>query len=681
MQYKYKLFVIFGLTIIVLAAFWQVRTFEFVQYDDDRYVSNNKHILSGFSIKNVIWVFTSVHGGNWHPLTGLSHIMDCQLFGADAGRHHLVNLLIHIVNTLLIFAVLWQMTNALWASAFVAACFGVHPLHVESVAWISERKDVLSTMFWLLTMFAYFRYARMPTISYYILTLILFTLGLMAKPMVVTLPFLFLLLDYWPLERMKLLGTDKNSGSQKHSASDRWKNFLKLILEKIPFFVLSAVFCVITIAVQSSSGAVKDTTRFPVPTRIANAVVSYARYIEKMVWPVNLTFFYPHPGEKIVYWQVFGAFIFLAGITYLIIRESARYKYLLTGWFWYLGTLVPVIGLIQVGGQSMADRYTYIPLVGLFIIAAWGANDILAKWSYKKIVLTLLSLAIIAILTVLTRFQANYWRHSWSLFERAIAVTEGNYIAYDGRGLLYQQKGQYDLAISDFQKALSANPWYAPAYNNLGLVYNNKGGYDLAISCYNKAIEINPKKVQTYNNRGNAYKGKGQLDSAIADYNKAIEMDPEFAEAYYNRGNAYLNKKDFDRAISDYNKSIELKPMNAEAYSNRGLAYLNKGDFDHAISDYNKSIEIDPKYAIAYNNRANAYKIHGNFDLAISDYNKAIEINPKLIGAYLNKAGACEKAGRTAEAIEAYKTFIQHAPSQFHSLTEQARQKIKELEQ
>lgn len=677
------MFVILGLAIAVLAVFWQVHSFEFVQYDDDRYVSNNKHILSGLRVENVIWVFTSVHGGNWHPITGLSHILDCQLFGPNAGRHHLVNLLIHIINTLLIFVIFRQMTGALWASAFVAACFGLHPLHVESVAWISERKDVLSTLFWLLTIAAYFRYVKMPSIGRYLLTLMFFALGLMAKPMVVTLPFVLLLLDYWPLGRLELFGTDKSNNRKKPFAIDKWKNFWKLVLEKVPFFVLSAIFCAITIFVQSGTGAVKDTEQFSLSVRMANAVVSYGRYIGKMIWPAELAFFYPHPHEKIIYWQLFGVFILLVVLTFLVMRESARHKYLLTGWFWYLGTLVPVIGLVQVGGQSMADRYTYIPFVGLFIVVAWGTNELLAKWRYKKPVLLLSSLAVILILAVLARWQVGYWRDSMSLFEHAIRVTEGNYVAYDGRGLVYKRKGQYSLAVSDFKKALAANPRYAAAYGNLGLVCNSTGQYDMAISCYNKAIEINPKKALAYNNRGNAYSGKGRLDLAISDYNKAVEIDPELAEAYYNRGNAYMDKGkgQLDLAIADYDKSIEINPRDAVAYNNRGLAYMSKGDFDHAISDYNKSVEIDPKYAIAYNNRANAYKSNGQFDRAIPDYNKALEINPKLVGAYVNKAGACEKAGRTREAIEAYKAFIQYAPAQHHSLVEQAGQKIKELEQ
>jgi tetratricopeptide (TPR) repeat protein len=504
----------------------------------------------------------------------------------------------------------------------------------------------------------------------------------MAKPMVVTLPFVLLLLDYWPLGRLELFGADKSNNQKRPFAIDKWKNFWKLLLEKVPLFVLSAVCSAVTIVVQSSSGAVKDIEQFSLSVRMANAVVSYARYIGKMIWPADLAVFYPHPHEKIIYWQLFGAFILLVVLTFLVMRESARHKYLLTGWFWYLGTLVPVIGLVQVGGQSMANRYTYIPFVGLFIVVAWGTNELLAKWRYKKPVLALLSLAVILILAVLARSQVGYWRDSMSLFEHAIRVTEGNYVAYDGRGLIYRQKGQYDLAVSDFKKALAANPRYAPAYGNLGLVCNSTGRYDMAISCYNKAIEINPKKALAYSNRGNAYSGKGRLDLAISDYNKAIEIDPEFAEAYYNRGNAYMDKGkgQLDLAISDYDKSIEINPRDAVAYNNRGLAYLSKGNFDHAISDYNKSIEINPKYAIAYNNRANAYKSNGQFDRAVPDYNKALEINPKLVGAYLNKAGACEKAGHTREAIEAYKAFIQYAPAQHQSLVEQARQKIKELE-
>jgi tetratricopeptide (TPR) repeat protein len=665
MRDKYKqLFVILGLAIAVFAVFCQVRSFEFVRYDDDRYVSNNNHILSGLKLRNIAWVFTSEHCDNWHPLTGISHILDCELFGSDAGRHHLVNMIFHIVNTVLIFVVFRRLTSAFWQSAFIAAVFGLHPAHVESVAWISERKDVLSTMFWLLTMAAYFHYIKHATISRYLLTLAIFVMGLMSKPMLVTLPFVLLLLDYWPLNRLEA----KNKGQ-----------IYRLVREKIPFFVFSAVSCVITVVVQSKVGALKNIEQFSLSTRVYNAIVSYVRYIDKMVWPVDLAVFYPYQSVSPL--QVLASLVLLVVVTVLVVRASGRHKYLFTGWFWYLGTLVPVIGLVQVGNQSMADRYTYVPYIGLFIIVAWGANDLTDKLKYRKIVLGALSSAIVLILAVLTWFQVSYWHDSISLFTHAIDVTSGNYLAYNNRGVAYNAAGMFDLAISDYDKVLEIKPKYIEAYNNRGIAYEGKGEYGRAISDFNRALGMNSEYAEAYYNRGNLYaKSKVEANLAISDYSRAIEIKQDFADAYVNRGNVYRDRGQFDLAISDYNKALAMNPGEADVYNNRGNAYEGKGQLDNAISDYDRALEINPKYDEAYYNRATVYQRKGKYDAAVRDYDKALEIDPKYSQAYFNKAVACELAGRKTEAIKAYKAFVRYAPARYHSFAEQARQKIKELE-
>lgn len=668
MREKYeRWFVILGLITAVFAVFWQVRGFEFLNYDDSKYVSDNWHILPGLKLKNVVWVFTSEHCDNWHPLTGLSHILDCEIFGPNPGRHHLVNVMFHIINTILIFVVLERLSGAFRQSAFVAACFALHPAHVESVAWISERKDVLSTMFWFLAMWSYFHYAKNPKPGRYILTLALFAMGLMSKPMLVTLPFVFLLLDYWPLNRLQGSGREE---------------IYRLVREKIPFLVLSAVSCVVTVALQLKTGALKDIERFSLSARVSNAAVSYVRYIGKMIWPVDLAAFYPHPGERATYWQAAGAVVLLAAVTILAVRLSGRYKYLLTGWFWYLGTLVPVIGLVQAGDQGMADRYTYVPYIGLFIIVAWGAGNLSSKLKYGQIVTGVLSSAIILILAVLTWFQAGYWRDSISLFSHAIEVTGGNYLAYNNRGTCYSQdKKRYDLAIADYTKAIEIKPDYAEALSNRGNAFKNKGEYDIAIFDFNRAVEINPNLSQVYNNRGTVYYERGDSDAAIADYNKAVILNPNYFEAYNNRGNAYNQKGLLEQAMADYNKSLAINPMYVDAYSNRGNTYKRMGRFDLAIAEYNKAIAINPRYAEAYGNRGNAYA-QGlqQFDSAVTDYDKAIELNPQLVGTYLNKAIACESTGRRAEAIEAYKNFVRYASVRQGPLVEQVRRKIEEME-
>ena len=385
---KYRIcFIYLALTVTVLAVFWQVRRFEFISYDDNKYVTDNEHILSGLSGNNIKWLFTK-DIGRWHPLAGITHMLDCELFGLHAGRHHLVNLLFHIANTLLLFIVLRQMTGAVWKSAFVGALFAIHPLHVESVAWISQRKDVLSTLFLILTIAAYFRYVKNRSARLVCsCPMLLFALGLMAKPMLITLPFVLLLLDYWPLNRF-----------QRKIAES--KVLLRLIWEKAPFFALSIISTVLTFFIQKSIGAVRTFELIPMTIRLANAVVSYTKYIEKMIWPKHLAVFYPYPENVIPTWMTIVLALLLLAITIWIILIADRYRYLFVGWFWYIGTLAPVIGLIQVGSHAMADRYTYLSLTGLFIIIAWGADDLLQNWRYRKITLGFASVLIIFIFSI-----------------------------------------------------------------------------------------------------------------------------------------------------------------------------------------------------------------------------------------------------------------------------------------
>ncbi len=630
-------FVVSGLAIAILVVFWPVHGFDFLSYDDYGYVVKNEHISTGLTFGNIVWAFTHAHGGNWHPLTGLSHILDCQLFGLNPGCHHLVNLIFHITNTLLLFLILKKITGAFWRSAFVAAVFGLHPAHVESVAWISERKDVLSTLLFLLTIASYVRYVKLRGAGWYLLTVLLFALGLMVKPMLVILPFVLLLLDYWPLNRVEV----------GPALKARWRYFYPLIWEKIPLFVLSAVSSAVAILVQKNTGALASAELIPLTNRIANAVISYGEYIWKLFCPVKLAVFYPYPRSVQPWWQIFAVAVLLLIITIAVIRFSRKYKYLPTGWFWYLGTLLPVIGIMQVGMQSMADRYTYIPFTGLFIILAWGTNDLLSKWKYKKIVLWTLSFSVILFLAVLASLQVGCWKNNMSLFEHALGVTENNFVAHTSRGFAYYEKGQFDLAISDYKKALEINPRYDKAYNNLGRVYHKKGQYDFAIQEFNKALEINPGFFKALNNRALAWYEKGRFDLAIADYTKVLEINPAYDAAYYNRGNAYAR---------------------------------SKGLYDLAIADYDKAIELNPRYALCYLNRGNACCLKGRFDLGILDYNKAIELNPTYPDVHFNKAVACESLGRKSEAVEAYKAFLQYASANFAPQIEKAKQKIKELE-
>ncbi|MHC4220928.1 MAG: tetratricopeptide repeat protein, partial [Planctomycetota bacterium] len=470
------------------AAFEQVRHNDFINFDDPRYVTENAHVKSGLTFKSVIWAFSSGYASNWHPVTWISHMVDYELFGMNASGHHMMNLLFHIVNSLLLFLVLKMMTNSLWPSAFVAASFALHSLHVESVAWISERKDVLSTLFWLLTMAAYVRYDRQRNIKNYLPIMVCLALGLMAKPMLVTLPFVLLLLDYWPLGRLQFMSQNKKSDSL---------NIGYLIAEKIPLFALAAMSSVITFLVQQSGGAVETLQHRPLNIRIGNAIISSLQYIIKMIWPSSLAPLYPHPGVNIVWQHVLIAFIVLAGITAVVIKMSRSRRYLAVGWLWYIGTLVPVIGIVQVGIQSMADRYAYVPLTGIFIMIAWLAAELSAEFRYRKIISGIAAVVVLTALLLCTRMQVRHWKNSISLFEHTLSVTKNNYSIHNNYGGSLCQKGDFETAIIHFKETLRIYPNHPNARYNLGLAFAMVGQNDQAILHLKKAIEQKPNDPYT----------------------------------------------------------------------------------------------------------------------------------------------------------------------------------------
>ena len=587
-------FVYLALVMTTFAVFWQVHTFDFINYDDDKYVSENKHISTGLNWNNTIWVFTNQHVGNWHPLTGLFHILDCQLFDLKPGLHHLVNLLFHIANTILLFIVLRQMTAAIWQSAFVAALFAIHPLHVESVAWISERKDVLSTCFWLLTMTAYFSYIKKPNAARYILALVLFALGLMSKPMLVTLPFVLLLLDHWPLNRME----SKNSGQIFH-----------LVREKIPFFILSVGSSIVTFNVQKSSGAVQQIELLPMMVRVTNAVVSYGKYLLKMIWPTRLAIFYPHPGVEVPKWQILTSVVLLLIITVFVIRLSKKYRYLFVGWFWYVGTLVPVIGLVQVGAQAMADRYAYVPLIGLFIIIAWGANDLLMKWRYRKIILGILAFAVLIVLTICTKSQVRYWQNSLALWEHALQVTENEPSAHYHLAAALAQKGRFEEAAEHCRVALELRKTpNAEILSNMGSIYNNLGRYTEAIEAFVQAIKVDPNHADAYVGLGNTFGKLGRHKEAEQAAKQAIKIEPDLAEAYSILGAAYFSQNDWTDAIEAFRQAIRIQPDYAQAYYSLSLALLQSGDKNSAVKEYEILKTLDPQKANLLLNLLNQQK-------------------------------------------------------------------------
>ncbi|MDH4207117.1 MAG: tetratricopeptide repeat protein, partial [Desulfobacteraceae bacterium] len=491
---------------IILSTYCQLPSHEFLPFDDYGYITKNTHVHEGITWKNIVWAFSSTDFGYWHPLTWMSHMLAFQVFGLKSGMHHLINLLLHISNTLLLFFVLKRMTGALWQSAFVAAVFALHPLNVESVAWVSERKNVLSTFFWMLTILTYVRYTERPGFYRYLIILFVFVLGLMSKPMLVTLPFVLLLLDYWPLCRFTLPQSccDNQKVQKQIQTNSHLSLGLRLVLEKIPLFILSSTCIYLSALSIQRFKIIISTASVPMKLRIANALVSYVRYIIKMIWPQNLAVYYPYP-HALPAWQVIGAFLLLVIVTFLAFRWVRLTPYFTVGWLWYIGTLFPVIGLVQAGlWPAMADRFTYVPLIGLFIVIAWGVPDFVGRWRYRKAGFIAVSTALVPIFMVMTWLQLRHWQNGVTLFTHNVRVTYNNSLAHKELGNALEQQGNLDKAILHYSKALKINPNYAEAHNNLGYILACQKHYKEAIDHYTEAIRIKPSYTEAHNNLGTA---------------------------------------------------------------------------------------------------------------------------------------------------------------------------------
>lgn len=577
------------LIVITFAAFWQVNRHEFVNYDDNVYILENHHVRAGLTVKGVAWAFTSFYASNWHPLTWLSHMLDCELFGLNPKWHHLTNLIFHLANTVLLFLLLNRMTGALWRSAFVGILFALHPLHVESVAWVAERKDVLSTFFWMLTLWAYIRYVEHPGLGKYVITLLLFMAGLMSKPMLVTLPLILLILDYWPLDRLKQLS------SSNTSITPPWFPIsFRLVLEKIPLIVLSATSSAITIFAQQHGNTVMSLEVLPLEMRIANALVSYVTYIWKTIWPVDLAVFYPHPGMHAI-GRIAGSGLLLLCIFIIVGYSSRKHPYLAVGWLWYFITLAPVIGVVQVGAQAMADRYTYIPIIGLFIIIAWGIPDILALWRYKKQILIISTGLVISTVTVLTFFQLQNWKNNFTLFKHALRVTDDNYLAHTNLGAVLVGQGKLDDGITHYNRALEIKPDYALANYNIGVVLDRKGDLQQAISHYEKAIRSRPNYVKAHCNLGVARAREKKYDAAISHFSAALDIEPDIAEAHFNIGRCLAITGKNDKAIIHFTEVVRILPELAQAHYALGIALSRNGRPNQGIRCLENAVKLSPK--------------------------------------------------------------------------------------
>ncbi len=626
---KQKLIVYVVLTVVTLAVFWQVNHYGFINLDDPVYVMENSHIQSGITLDGFRWAFSTTYAEFWHPLTWLSLMFDYQLYGLNAGGYHLTNLILHILSALLLFWLFNRMTGTIWRSAFVAAFFALHPLHVESVAWISERKDVLSVFFWMLTLCLYVYYTEKPVIKRYLPVVFFFACGLMSKPLVVTLPFIMILLDYWPLGRFK---SQRFEGHLTMIVTG--KVLLKSLWEKIPFFVLSAVFSIITLYAQFKP-SVKH-YQFPLDSRLANAPVSFMTYLEKTFVPNHMAVFYPF-SFQLPAWQVWGSVFLLLFISVTVIISMRRLPYLFIGWFWYVITLLPVTGIVQARNFSMADRYTYLPLIGIAVMLGWGIPSLIKSEDMRKKILFPASVAFLAILTFLTWHQCGYWKNSIEICNHALQVTKDNYLAHINLGSALFDEGKTEEAIAHYSEAINIKPNIILSYNKRGIAYAKLGLHQRALNDFDKAISLKPDDAISYNCRGNAYAELGQYQMAIEDYNKTIRLKPDNADAYNDRGTIYAKLGQYQMAIEDFNNAIRLKPDNAAAYNSRGAVFIKFGQYQMAIEDLNKAIRLKPDDADAYNNRGTIYTKLGQYQMAIEDFNNAIRLKPDDADTYFNR--------------------------------------------
>ncbi len=636
-DYSIRITISLFLMIVTFLAYSQVLDYGFLNFDDNQYVTENIHITKGFNYADVVWALTESYASNWHPLTWFSHMLDFELYGLDPLGHHLTNLIFHIANVLLLFWVLLKMTGALWRSAFVAVLFALHPLNVESISWIAERKNVLSGFFFFLTLWAYIQYSEKK--KFYWLVFLFLAFGLMAKPMLVTLPFLLILLDFWPLKRLSLVGTSESGFIETKSLSI-------LIIEKIPLFVLAVTSSIITYLTQRGGDAVRSTEFRSFYSSTANALVSYIEYLEKMVWPRGLSVFYPHPGDSTSGWKVLLCGLFLVIVTTLVLRGIRRFPYLTVGWFWYLGILVPVIGIVQVGEQAMADRYTYLPMIGIFICIAWGIPELIKN---QKI-LSVLAGVFISFLILSTWGQVKYWENSITLFEHAIEVNEiespSFVIAYNNLGHALLNEKRFEEAVTKLKRAIEINPHYSKPQNNLGNAFSELKKYDEAIQHYRQAIIIEPNYAEAFNNLANAFRQKGQQQEAIAYYKEAIRLNGEYGEAHFNLGIILSQQSQFEEAIRQYQKALKINPEFTQAHNNLASLLAQRGDVEGAIIHYRQAITIDPEFAKAHNNLGSILAGQGKFKEAILYFEKAVEIDPSYTDARNNLQLAQSLAGK-----------------------------------
>lgn len=626
---------VFLLLLITLAAYRDVQKNDFIDdFDDNIYVTDNPHINTGLRFQNIQWALTAKVSANWHPATLISHMLDCELFGLDAGKHHLTNLFFHLLNTLLLFMVFKRMTDRHWESFMVAALFAVHPLHVESVAWISERKDVLSTFFWLLTIGFYAWYAKQPSVKRYVPVFFIYLLGIMSKPIVVTLPFALLLIDYWPLNRLDISQISKNN-----SAADENKtSLLFLVLEKVPLFLLSALSSIITFRFQKYIGDAPSPDIYPLISRVSNALVSYVKYICKLFFPIDLSILYPYL-EHIPEWQIIFASLFLLAFTSLVIKAGIRYKFLPVGWFWYLGTLVPVIGLVRVGAQAMADRYMYIPSIGLFLMLVWGIATLLRSWRFKIPFIGVVSAMVLCLLALMAFMQVRHWSNTITLFEHAIAIDPGNVPAHNHLGVTMSRYGLPDETVRHTSESLKKNQ-------------------DRPVGRRFEDDQLNQTYVKTYTMLGKSLLQKDHIDASIVHFREALLADPDYSEA---RKGLQKTLAAREREIEEANtimETLKTDPSSDELYLKLGKFYKRRGQLETAERQYKKAISLNPDNINALMKLAELNAVRGRYDTSVLLYQQAIAFEPDSPEPYYELARIYARRRKIEESVSWLKKAV-----------------------
>ena len=647
-----------ALVAITLLAYEGVRHFDFVGYDDPRYVSNNVHVAAGLTWASIRWACTTLYGPYWHPLTLLSHLLDAQIFGLRAGGHHVTNLLLHVANTLLLFAVFRRQSGAFYRSAFVAAMFAVHPLHVESVAWVTERLDVLSTLFWLLTAWVYVGYVKQPRRGPLLIMAGLYACGLMSKPVIVTLPIVLLLMDVWPLHRLPMLTDPSTKGAGLRAV----RVFVELVREKLLLFGLALAAGIATLVFERGHGAVAGLDVLPLKYRLANVLVSYVTYIGKMCWPTRLAAFYPYPQRLPDWWVLAFALAFLVGVSIAAVWHARRHPYVALGWFWYLITLLPVIGFVQAADQAMADRFTYIPLIGLFVMIAWGVPDLLARWPASRTALPVVATTAILLCAVTTHTQAATWRNTITLWSHAIAVTRDNDRAHVGLGVALMSEGRAREALPHFIEAIRIAPTVADYHDDLGQALSNTHQWAAAIAAYTEALRLQPDFAEARTNLGYALAAAGRLDEAVAEYREALRVKPDLAETHVDLASALAKQGRIDEAMQEAQAGLRLNGNLAQAHSVLGAILQVQGKPRDAMAEYEVALHLNPNLAQAHSNLGAVLAGQGDTARAVREFNDALRLDASLPEAHNGLGVLLMTQHQVADAIAQYAEAIRLNP-------------------